>query len=287
MSTPDLAVSTAGAQTFHPFPRLPPELRLQIWRDALPEKDSPAFTPYKSSGWIPNPASENMDANNSPPIVEWEYHHEFLDQIRVKIPLANVNHEARHAAIEWARKQGIEVIFHDYRECVVFLRPFDPMRDVIWISADTFFLFTDECWGIHTPDISPVNVSIPFKVGRFAVSERVIMDRQCLKTLYNTISTFSGDVIMYIIAGEEPNSTAMFVDHTKVQPRWELCGAHEGEALVWHRNYKRFDSNGGLRILQDGSYLRVLEASREIAKIIIEFMPNINFEIRAVHAVRV
>lgn len=284
MSSSDLAVSAAGTQTFHPFPRLPPELRLQIWRDALPEKDSPAFTPYQSSGWTPIPASENANANNL--IMEWEYHYESLDQIRVKIPLADVNHEARDVAIEWARKQGIKVVFHDYRQCLVFLRTFDPMHDVIWISGGAFELFTNECWGVHTPDSSPANVSVPLKIGQFALSESVVMDRQSLNSLYNTICGFSGDVVMYIIAGENPDSTAMFVDHTKVQPRWELCGTREGEAFVWDRNNKRFDAKGGPRILQYDSYLRVLEASGVIAEILIEFMPNIDFEIRAVRAIR-
>ncbi|KAJ5400247.1 hypothetical protein N7465_010736 [Penicillium sp. CMV-2018d] len=286
MSTSDLAVSAAGTQTFHPFPRLPPELRLQIWRDALPEKDSPAFTPYKSVGWTPILASENAGANHPQQVVEWEFHHELLDQIRVKIPVADVNYEARDVAIEWARKQGIEVVFHDYRKCFVFLRPFDPMRDVIWVSEDALELFTNECWGLHSPDSSPWNVSIPLKIGQFALPESLVMDRQYLHSLYNAICSFSGDVVMYIIAGENPDSTAMFVDHTKVQPRWELCDAREGEAFIWDRNDKIFHAKGGLRNLQFDSYLRVLEVSEVIAQIIIESMPNIDFEIRAVRAIR-
>lgn len=288
MSTSDLAVSAAGTQTFHPFPRLPPELRLQIWRDALPEKDSPAFTPYQSSGWTLVPASEAMHANNPRHIVEWKFHPESLDKIRVKIPLANVNYEARHVAIEWAHKQGIEVLFHGYRECVVFLRPFDPMRDVIWISEDAFEIFTNDCWGVHPSDGPQAShVSHPCKVGQFALPESVVMDGDSLYSLYSAIATFDGDVVMYIVAGEKPNPTAMFVDHTKVQPRWELCDAQEGEAFVWDRNNKRFEAKGGPRILQYDSYQRVLAISKVIGEWMIEFTPDTDFEIRAVRAIRV
>ena len=160
------------------------------------------------------------------------------------------------------------------------------MRDVIWVSEDALELFTNECWGLHSPDNSPWNVSIPLEIGQFALPESLVMDRQYLHSLYNAICSFSGDVVMYIIAGENPDSTAMFVDHTKVQPRWELCDAQKGEAFIWDRNDKIFHAKGGLRNLQFDSYLRVLEVSEVIAQIIIESMPNIDFEIRAVRAIR-
>ncbi|KAJ9492939.1 hypothetical protein VN97_g293 [Penicillium thymicola] len=245
--------------------------------------DAPAFTPYKSVGWIPTPASI-VDASN-PHLVEWEYHYEALDKIRLKIPLADVNHEARDVAIEWARKQGIEVVFHDYRKCLVFLRPFDPMRDVIWVSGDAFEHFTNDCWGVHTSD-NLENVYIPFRIGQFALPESVVMDRQSLDSLYDTISCFCSDIVMYIIAGKNPDYPSMFVDYKKVQSRWELCGAQEGEAFVWDRNNKRFDMKGGPRILQHGSYERVLEVIAVLAGILIRFMPYNNFEIRAVRAIR-
>lgn len=199
--------------------------------------------------------------------MEWEYH------------------EARDFAIKWARKQGIEVVFHEYRECHVFLRPFDPKRDVIWVSEDVFEGFTDNCWGIHRSDHLR-SVSIPFRIGHFALPESMVMDRQSLELLYNTIFSFCGDTVIYIIAGENPDYPSKFVDYTKVQTRWDLCGAQEGGAFVWGRNNKRFDRKGGPRILQHDSYARVLEGIAVLAGILIQFLPDIDFKIRAVRAIR-
>lgn len=280
MSSSDLAVSAAGSQTFHPFPYLPPELRFQIWRDTLPETDSPAFTPYQGEGWFPYEHAVYET------YVEWELRYDSLDKIRVKIPLADVNREARYVAIEWIRKQEIEVLFHRQRQCFYFLRKFVPMYDVVWVGRDEFELFSQECWGIHNTDRAPESVSQPINIGQFAVPESLLMDASSSKLICETICCFACDVVMYVIAGEHPGFASENSFSKKIQARWELDGACEGEAIVWDRNSQRFDVKSGPRILGEHSYQRVLEVSELMAQYFIFLEHDIDFEIRAARAIR-
>ncbi|OQE41810.1 hypothetical protein PENCOP_c004G08455 [Penicillium coprophilum] len=149
MNTSDFPESTAGYSTFHPFSRLPPELRLQIWRDTLPEIDPSALTPYRAGCWRPVPVPEEYHASPFHQLcLELEFHPELLDHIRVKMPLTTVNHEARSVAIEWGLKQGIEIRFHEGSQCLIFSRPFDPVRDVMWFNQDVLEDFAEEFWVI-------------------------------------------------------------------------------------------------------------------------------------------
>ncbi|KAJ5502956.1 hypothetical protein N7463_005830 [Penicillium fimorum] len=271
MSTSDLPMLTAGFPTFHPFSRLPPELRIQIWRDALPEIDPPAMSPYQAGCWRPVPVPESEQAQVfHQTSMEMELHHELLDPIRVKTPLTPVNHEARGVTIEWALKQGIEVRFHEGRQCLIFLRMFDPMRDVIWFGQDSLEAFAKECWGVHTVANDPrQTLTVPIDTGSFAISERVLMDDPSLSFVLDAIHCFCGDTVMYVIAGEHPNFN-INGDRTKVQPRWEIDDSQKAKALAWNRHKKRFEVksvNSGRDILHALSYQRVLEASQMISEL--------------------
>ncbi|KAJ5170796.1 uncharacterized protein N7500_003579 [Penicillium coprophilum] len=105
--------------------------------------------------------------------MEFEYHPELLDHICVKVPLTTVNHEARSVAIKWALEQGIEVRFHEGRQCSIFLRPFDPVRDVMWFNRDVLEDFAEECSGMHPLADLRQKLFVPIKMDRFAVSEHV------------------------------------------------------------------------------------------------------------------
>lgn len=288
MDNPDLAAAAADSETFHLFSHLPPEMRFQIWLEALPEKDLPAFTPYRNGCWFPADP-EHLDASSlyQDP-VQWKFYHQSLDQIRVKIPLADVNHEARNIAIEWARKQGIRVITHEDRRCTIFLRPFEPMRDVIWVGGDVYEHFVNECSGIHEWLPSPEKVFLPVDIGHFAVSMHMLVDDQCLGALADVLCSFRGDIVMWIIADEHPDFNVMHGDDRKVQPRWELHDTLEGEAMIWERTSKTFEVDLHARLFEEDSiyYNRVLEGSQLIACVLGTFMPNINFEIRAARAIR-
>ncbi|KAJ5207330.1 hypothetical protein N7491_002037 [Penicillium cf. griseofulvum] len=292
MSTSSSAVLPAGAQVFHLFSFLPTELRLQIWRDALPEADPPALAPYKANCWRPVPVAESeREESFHQSCVEMVFRPELLDHIRVKTPLTSVNHEARGAAIEWAFKQGIEVRFHEARQCLIFLRPFDPMHDVLWFSQEILEIFVQECWGVF-PLINPLDnrqrVSLPIEVARFALPEGALVDDQRMNLIYDSAHCFSGNSIMYIIAGELPNFNVIDGDRTKVHPRWELDHMPNAKALVWNQHTNKFDFRSGPQILLEFAYHRILEASYMIAALSEPPLKDrdAGFEIQPVFAVR-
>ena len=73
------------------FPSLPAELRIQIWRDALPlpDKDRQALYFYKKGCWHPRHLTE-ADANYNPHNDElnlaFEFHHKLLDDVQLILP---------------------------------------------------------------------------------------------------------------------------------------------------------------------------------------------------------
>ena len=72
------------ATIFSLFPSLSTELRIQIWRDALPEKVGQAPYFYEKGCWHPRYLTE-VNANYNPHHDElnslFEFHHELLDNV--------------------------------------------------------------------------------------------------------------------------------------------------------------------------------------------------------------
>lgn len=60
---------------------------------------------------------------------------ELLPNIHVRIPLAEVNREARHIALLWAAKQGYTTFFCREKQCNILGRRFDPSYDALFFSA--------------------------------------------------------------------------------------------------------------------------------------------------------
>ncbi|OQE19720.1 hypothetical protein PENFLA_c018G08399 [Penicillium flavigenum] len=215
-----LAVTAASLPIFPLFPYLPPELRAMIWRAALPEKDSPAFTPYRGGSWNPSPVP-----NTSVHFGEWEYRFD-LDIIRVKIPLASVNHEARNVAITWAHKQGIEFIFDKKRRYNVYIRRPGQMRDMICFGEGAFQLFARQCREMQMASGPNAIIPISINTSRFAIPETSLMDRWFPRLLCDAMHSFCDDVVMFIIAGKHPAFDVTSGDSATAPPRWVLDATH-------------------------------------------------------------
>lgn len=93
------------------FPSLPAELRIQIWRDALPDKIRQALYSYKKGCWQPQRLTET-DANYNPHNDElnlvFNFRHDLLDDAQLVLPYFFVNHEAHGVTLAWIHSQGID-----------------------------------------------------------------------------------------------------------------------------------------------------------------------------------
>ncbi|KAJ5788242.1 hypothetical protein N7457_003232 [Penicillium paradoxum] len=289
MSISMMIAPATSSSNFHQFPVLPAELRLEIWRCCLPETDPPALTPYRAGCWRPVATPENEDENNhhQQTVVEMEFRPDLLDYITVKIPLTAVNHEARAIAIEWARTQGIKILFHQERQCAVFLRPFDPMRDVLWIGPDEVDTFQRDIWSAHEDLNPPDRVSVPINLTRFAVSERWLNKGVDSLHVYNTMTCFYYDTVLYVILHEAPKFDKGDRNSLRVNPRWELEGAQENISLVWNIQRGCWDLLDGKQIA-DCDFDLISRAGIMIGDALgsRDDYP-INFEVRPVVAVRI
>lgn len=99
-----MVAAATNSSTFPHFSSLPPELRHQIWREALPDRDGPALYPYRTGDAYANPTRGNTDVCN----VNFEFRHDLLGPVPVEVQqqLVFVNREARGIALAWVREQG-------------------------------------------------------------------------------------------------------------------------------------------------------------------------------------
>ena len=88
---------------------------------------------------VPDPLSKS-DEEYGPEydenILFFEFRYDLLGDAQFEVPLVFVNCEARGIALAWVREQGIELRSRENRQNPIFVRPFDPMRDALYVALD-------------------------------------------------------------------------------------------------------------------------------------------------------
>lgn len=235
--------------TFHLFPRLPPELRVMIWRESLPEQDAPALFFYEKRCWLATDA-EKTDENDETEddTISLSFHHYGLEHVQVRIPLASVNYEARSIALTWVHQQGIQTVFCEERQCHVFVRAFEPTRDAIYVSRATleytfFFqeceicinkLYDDGSRAHTTPDIQPV--VLPATILDIDYQARGLSELFLWKKNIRSIFFIVGSPPSLERDAERGNSGMSLA----LNRRWELRGGHDTRLLYGMRSAINF-----------------------------------------------
>lgn len=193
---------------FHLFPKLPPEIRLQIWRDTLPDKLPPALHLYKPGCWGPRHLTSSdagYESDSADDNFVLELATQKLGLACFDIFLTAVTCEARQVAIEWAAKQGVEIQICRQRgsSAVKFKCQFQVERDVLYVPQDLYFQFCFE------------PVELPFLLEAFRNRNYSIrnLTRQVAvpgTVLYEERFTGLLDVmpclqVLYIIMGPQPD----------------------------------------------------------------------------------
>ncbi|KAH8888140.1 hypothetical protein GQ53DRAFT_749378 [Thozetella sp. PMI_491] len=275
--------SATELATFSRFSSLPPELRNQIWGEALPARDGPALYFYKKGFWRPEAPPPSDGEQDREEILEYEFRHELLDRVQVDIPLAFVNREARSIALVWLQEQGIETHFGDNRQRHVFMRPFDPVQDVLYVAHSKWADFCSEPYDrLFEPDLFERTVntsSVDFT--QIAIPEALLQSEN--DALSDMLEWFFNIRILYIIIGTEPGPI-VGPDGREAYPRWELAKTR-GRSFYWQAQRFCFALGDGEPIAEDSSYKRIEEASRGLAeRLAREHVPH--FEIRPALAIR-
>ena len=174
-----MAAAAIDTSIFHLFTSLAPELRHQIWHAALPDEVGPVLYFYKKGGWCPQHPSlsdERSNPENDESYVDFEFRHDVLDAVQIEMPLFFVNHEARNIALTWIHKHNIEMRVYAHKEgqlqAPVFVSPFDPIHDALYVSIDEWDEFLcepdDRCFQpdmvkhyIHTHPADVTRIAMP------------------------------------------------------------------------------------------------------------------------------
>lgn len=254
----------SSSSTFPLFGDLPPELRTQIWREALPDNDKPAMFPYKEGCWNPRWLLES-DPEYDPRCehnVNLEFRHDLLDHVEVDVPLIFVNSEARAIALSWVRDQGLRMQFREDRRCHVPTRPFDPASDVLYVAEDRYFTFcVKQPDRMFEPDLLDVNVSTGTDVTQMAAPEDCL--RHDAAGVFDDfeMASFYCVRVLFVVVNPQPN---LEDGDIKGGRRWELESS-EGNSFVWNHERGGFRSKGGRYIVDEALHMKMADATRALS----------------------
>ena len=203
------------ATEFTLFPQLITELRLEIWRFALP--DPPPTRPlyrYKEGCWVieelgplarevPDPNGESLQAR---------FDTSQLELPRIPLPLYSVNREGRGVAIKYLRKHKLVASRDGTSPGHEFLRRFEPQTDTIFLPAADAYVFGGEPGDrLHVPEMVDRYVSYPYSaLPRLAVTPSGL---EALKAEpLDTFLTTGGMITTLYVVDVAPESTLTLQD---------------------------------------------------------------------------
>ena len=280
-----MVAAATDPPTFPLFTSLPRELRDQIWRDALPDKVGPALSYYRKGYWYPRHLSESdegHDPDNDENNLNFEFRHDLLDDIRFEIALVNVNREARHLALAWIREQGIEMRPREDPPSPVFVRPFDPTRDALYVPLDQWnkFLYEPDD-RIFQLDLFGHLVDIKSDLTRVAVPAALLRSETAiLPEMFRYLCNLKA---LLIVVDPQPNPWPAD-DDVMLQYRWDFENVWGG-AFFWNDHRGGFDAENSGYLGDQAVYGRIEEASRELGKVLVNDHIR-SFEVRPVFAIR-
>ncbi|KAF2150989.1 hypothetical protein K461DRAFT_164722 [Myriangium duriaei CBS 260.36] len=189
---------------FHYFPRLPVEIRLQIWREACTTSHEPILFPYEPP--LKPLFSGRRSAEGS------------VTKLKIPsaVPTLHVNREARKETLDWIESQDCS---HHSWSAGRLWRHFDPDHDVVYLGDKFWITFLQ-----RTGRVCP----IPDDISRIAMDER--------RFHYGAVEAFVVGLSvvreLYIIcdAPEKGGSPE----------NWEI-GPSYGGAFVYHDATRKFE----------------------------------------------
>jgi hypothetical protein len=260
---------TTDSSSFTLFPQLPPELRTQIWQQALPII-GPALCRHREGLWRPRylqPGDEDyfpeLEDN-----IELEFRPDLVIQIPVELPLILVNREARSVTLKWAREYGVKITpGSDNHTC---MRLFDPQLDIIYVEISQitdFYMAPHE--RMFEDDLIGRMISSSIRPKRLAISEMAFRSDDVKPDILSAHNYASH---LFVIVGEQPDFEGL----------WEVDSSR-GKSVFWNCKKLRFEMGDGEYITDEGLYRIIEENKKDISEDLPHF---VDLEIRPAFAVR-
>ena len=133
--------SCVVATQFTLFPKLIPELRLEIWRLVLPTPYGKLLYPYNKGCWVFEDYGLEPDPNGED--LYFKFNASRLEPLHIDLPLYSVNQEARDITLEWLHNRRAAVS-RTNRNAYAVLRPFRPGSDIMFVPANKLEAFVTE-----------------------------------------------------------------------------------------------------------------------------------------------
>ncbi|KAM0800501.1 hypothetical protein BDR22DRAFT_852066 [Usnea florida] len=284
-----MAAAATEPLTFPLFTSLPRELRDQIWRNALADDVRPASSRYRKGCWCPRRLSESdeeYDHDNDKYNLLFEFRHDLLDDIRFEIALFHVSLEARDLTLAWIREQGMEIRPYEDRSSPVFVRPFDPKRDALYIPLDQWDNFLGEPNDrLSQPDLFGQFSFYNSDLTRVAVPAALLRSKAASLP---EIFRFHYHLKVLLIVVDPPPDPRPTDDDVTMQYQWDFESVRGG-AFFWHNHYThpnpRFNPENDGYVGDEAVYRLVRKATRGLGKALVCHCIE-RFEVRLVFAVR-
>jgi hypothetical protein len=232
-----MATTTTTPPSFALFTSLLPELREQIWREALPMVSASILFPYKKGCWIvrdPTKGETGFELG-FPDHLELLFLYESLDKLHFDIPMFFANSEARNIATTWLREQSLKFKVHSgpvsgHRQpSCTFARTFRPDRDILYVPDDKWADFHVEPIDlIAQPEYDNDYYNTTCEVSRLAISETLFTNG----TLEELVDFWNYRIEeLFIIAGPQPGGAWAGGEDGTLE-RWEL-DSWNGGSYLW------------------------------------------------------
>ncbi|KAJ5261322.1 hypothetical protein N7478_011917 [Penicillium angulare] len=228
---------------FSRFQSLPTELRLQIWREAMPPSLEKPLYFYKKGCWQPHRLTEGDNGyypDNEELHLEMSFFHDRLDPLHLDVPLYSVSHEARRFALEWIARQGLETRFDDEHQSIFLIRPFDPQSSVLYVPKITWIEFLcEESYRLFDEDLLGRSVGCNIApITCLAVPHDVIIDESdgVLAELLDEYRIYK----IFVLLGAQSDGTWQDLKDVKPQEGWELETDVQWPIFSWTFDSKSF-----------------------------------------------
>ncbi|RAK99096.1 2EXR domain-containing protein [Aspergillus ibericus CBS 121593] len=273
---------------FLQFSLLPTEIRLQIWKAALPNPVRQALYLYKKGCWKTRPDAEGH--------FMVEFHPDCLDAMHVSVPLFLVNHEAHAIARRWVHEQGLTICFHRPTNTFLFLRRCHPATDTLYVPHAQYREFI--CEPAYLP-FEPESEALGLEYGTVAPQfSRIAFPKSLLLedshhhriTWLLEDTSYENTQEVLVVMNDAPADPNLQPDKEAVsQVQWEWEVVPGAERLEWdhdRRAYRRELGREGQDPEADAFFRLVERASVGIDETD-GWQRNRPFEVKPVFAVRV
>lgn len=266
------------------FSNLPTELRIQIWRDALPEPIASSLFFYQTGEWrfrsLPE-SNRNYVVGHDNVIFDW--YPSWVGLVRLDMPLIYVNHESHSIAMERIAKGDIQKHFPERGGHPVFGYSYKHERDAIYIGMNEWMACPErpidhEFLSRNKSD--DWQMLVPIQQLAIPVALLQHLDDEWVGDLIVLLGYCRPETLL-IVVGEQPDLIG-FSDESLEQARWEFEDAQHA-SFVW----KVDESTGGTSFeSHNGEISDEIKELGELLKLdlIVYNLPK--FEIQKVLAVK-